>query len=94
MDIDLSDIISWVIVGVLVGPLVGWIATGKKEGYGWYKNTGLGLVGALVGGLVWKLLDIHVDALANIAVSAEDLVAAAAGAVVLLIVLKLVKKKK
>ena len=94
MDIDLSDVISWILVGALVGPLVGWIATGKKEGFGWYKNTGLGLLGALVGGLVWKLLGIHVDALHRISVSAEDLVAAAAGAVVLLLVLRLIKSRK
>ena len=93
MDITLSNIITWLIVGALVGDLVGRVVKRKKEGFGWFKNTLIGLVGALIGGVIWKVLKLDLN-LSNVSVSLEDVVAAAIGAVLFLIGVKIFRKKK
>ena len=93
MDITLSNIITWLIVGALVGDLVGRVVKRKKEGFGWFKNTLIGLVGALIGGVIWKVLKLDLN-LSNVSVSLEDVVAASIGAVLFLIGVRIFKKKK
>ena len=88
---DVQKIIVWVIVGALAGTVIGRVAKGTKGGYGVWKNLGIGLVGALIGGFFFDLLNI--DFLAGITISARDVVAALAGALVFLAIVAVVKKK-
>ena len=93
MEIQITEIIRWLIVGGIAGSLVGMILTGRKQGYGWYKNLALGLIGGLIGGVLFiKLIDLDYG-MSEIYVTLQDLVAAVLGTLILVLILKLTKKK-
>ena len=62
----------------LAGNLAGWLVTLKKEGLGRWTNLGVGMVGALIGGLVFSVFGIAVG-LREIKVTLQDLVSAFLG---------------
>ena len=83
MNITFSQILVWLIVGALAGSFTGMLVKGSKKGFGIYTNLGIGLVGALLGGLLFKLFNINLG-LGAIAVSFEDLIAASVGSLIFL----------
>jgi uncharacterized membrane protein YeaQ/YmgE (transglycosylase-associated protein family) len=91
MHITWSLIVVWLIVGALAGSLAGMVVKRSKEGFGRLANIGIGLVGALFGGLFFKIFNINLG-LRNIVVSLEDLVSAFLGSLLFLLVLWLVPK--
>ena len=91
MEITIAQIIVWLIVGGVAGTLIGRIAKGSKSGYGIWKNLGIGLVGAIIGGFFFRLFNI--DWLKEISISANDILAALAGALVFLGILAVIRKK-
>ena len=77
--------------GGLVGTLVGRLVTFKKEGFGFWTNLGIGMIGALIGGLFFRIF--HIDlGLGEIKVSFEELIAAFLGSLLFIIVWWLVRK--
>lgn len=78
MNLTLGQFIVWLIVGALAGTLVGRLITFKKEGLGRWTNLGVGMVGALIGGLLFRLFNIDLG-LGEIKVTFEDLIAAVIG---------------
>jgi uncharacterized membrane protein YeaQ/YmgE (transglycosylase-associated protein family) len=48
----ISQVIVWLIVGVIGGSLAGLIAKWRRKGFGLTQNLGLGLVGAVIGFVV------------------------------------------
>ncbi|MGE6784522.1 GlsB/YeaQ/YmgE family stress response membrane protein [Ensifer adhaerens] len=78
-----AQIIVWIIVGLLAGSLTSRLITWDKAGFGRGRNLGLGLAGAFVGGLLfrmfgwWPQLDL-------ITVSLRDIVAAVIGSLIVL----------
>ncbi len=91
MEITVAQIIVWLIVGALAGTLIGRVAKGSKAGYGIWKNLGIGLVGAIIGGFFFRLLNINW--LKEISISANDVLAALVGALVFLGILAVIRKK-
>ena len=89
----MTQIIVWLIVGAIAGSLAGLIVKRTKQGFGWFTNLGIGLVGALIGGLLFRLFRIDLG-LGAISVSLEDIVAALLGSVVFLIVLRLIRRRR
>lgn len=81
----ISQIIVWLIVGALAGSLVGMLVTFSKVGFGKLTNLGIGLAGALLGGLIFKLFGINFG-LGEIKVSLEEIVAAIIGSLILLFI--------
>ncbi|WP_459557696.1 GlsB/YeaQ/YmgE family stress response membrane protein [Lacunimicrobium album] len=79
------QIIVWLIVGALAGSLVGMLVTFSKVGFGKLTNLGIGLAGALLGGLIFKLFGINFG-LGEIKVSLEEIVAAIIGSLILLFI--------
>ena len=75
---SLDQVIVWVIVGLLGGSLAGLVITRERKGFGILRNLGVGLVGALVGGLLFRVLGIF-PGLDRVAVSLRDVVAALIG---------------
>lgn len=75
MSITIDQVIIWLIVGALAGSLVGVLVKRKREGFGWLKNLGIGLVGAILGGGIFHIFKIDLG-LGKIAVSFEDLISA------------------
>ncbi|MEN8199753.1 MAG: GlsB/YeaQ/YmgE family stress response membrane protein [Thermodesulfobacteriota bacterium] len=90
MSVSVVDIVVWVIVGLLAGSLTGIVIKRRKRGFGPYVNLGIGLVGALIGGFLFDLLNIDLG-LAKIAISLQDIVAAFTGSLLFLAILFLVR---
>lgn len=86
MSVALDHIVVWIIVGLLAGSLTGLVAKGEKRGFGLWKNLSLGLAGALVGGLLFRLLNL-LPGLERVTISLRDVVAAFAGSLLVLLVL-------
>jgi uncharacterized membrane protein YeaQ/YmgE (transglycosylase-associated protein family) len=83
---SLAQVIVWIIVGLVGGSLAGLIVTWKRRGFGLLQNLGMGLVGAVVGGLLFRLLGLF-PALDTVTISLRDIVAACAGTLLVLTVL-------
>jgi uncharacterized membrane protein YeaQ/YmgE (transglycosylase-associated protein family) len=60
------------------------LITWERKGFGLLRNLGVGLVGALVGGLLFRLFGIW-PGLDKIAISLRDILAAIVGSLILLI---------
>jgi uncharacterized membrane protein YeaQ/YmgE (transglycosylase-associated protein family) len=91
MNLTLGQFIVWLIVGGLAGNLVGRLVTFSKQGLGWWTNLGIGMIGALVGGLLFRIF--HIDlGLGEIKVTFEDLIAAFLGSLLFVVVWWLVAK--
>jgi uncharacterized membrane protein YeaQ/YmgE (transglycosylase-associated protein family) len=82
---SLDQVLVWVIVGLLGGSLAGLVITRERKGFGVLRNLGVGLVGALVGGLLFRVLGIF-PGLDRVAVSLRDVVAALIGSLLVLAV--------
>jgi uncharacterized membrane protein YeaQ/YmgE (transglycosylase-associated protein family) len=91
-NITVAEVVTWLIVGVLAGSLTGMIVKRRKEGFGHLANLGIGLVGALIGGLLFKLLKINLGLLSEVTISLQEIVAGLVGALIFLAVLWLVRK--
>ncbi len=91
MNLTLGQFIVWLIVGGLAGNLAGRLVTFSKEGFGWWTNLGVGIVGALIGGLLVRIF--HIDlGLGDLKVTFEDLIAAFLGSLLFIVVWWLVAK--
>ena len=75
---SVDQFIVWIIVGLLGGSLAGLIIRRERKGFGILRNLGLGLVGALVGGLLFRVLGLF-PRLGNVAISISILRPAAFG---------------
>jgi uncharacterized membrane protein YeaQ/YmgE (transglycosylase-associated protein family) len=80
MDLNLGEIVVWCVIGLLAGSVAGALIRGKKEGFGWQTNLVFGLIGAVVGGITFDKLDIHLG-LGRITIDLNHLVAAMIGSV-------------
>jgi uncharacterized membrane protein YeaQ/YmgE (transglycosylase-associated protein family) len=83
VQITLYQIAVWFILGLIAGSLTGLIVKGEKRGFGLQINLLLGLSGAVLGGLIFRLFDILPN-LDKIAISLRDIVAAVAGSFLIL----------
>ena len=90
---SVAQIIVWIIVGLIGGGLAGFIIKGDREGFGTIRNLGLGLAGAVVGGLLFRLLGLFPE-LDKVVVSLRDVVAAIVGSLLVLLGLWLWKQFK
>jgi uncharacterized membrane protein YeaQ/YmgE (transglycosylase-associated protein family) len=93
MSIPWAELIVWLIVGVLSGSLAGTVVTGRWAGLGRWSSLGVGLVGAVIGGLIFSLFGIW-PGLDAIAISLRDIVAAFVGSLIFLLVLWLVRTSR
>jgi uncharacterized membrane protein YeaQ/YmgE (transglycosylase-associated protein family) len=71
---SVDQLIVWIVVGLLGGSLAGLLITWDREGFGVLRNLGVGLVGAIVGGLLFRLFGL-LPGLEKIAISLRDVVA-------------------
>ena len=91
MTITLDQLIVWLIIGALVGSLVGRLIKGRKRGFGFIGNLALGLVGAVVGGILFQALDITICS--QLQITATDLISAFFWALVVLIIIGLIQRR-
>jgi uncharacterized membrane protein YeaQ/YmgE (transglycosylase-associated protein family) len=83
---SLPQLIVWIIVGLAGGTLAGAIVKREAKGFGFLANLGLGLAGAVIGGVLFHLLGLLPD-LDKVSVSMRDVVAALAGSLLVLFML-------
>lgn len=79
-------IISWIILGLIVGILAKWIMPGKDEG-GFIITVVLGIIGALVGGYLSQIFGIATMTGFNI----KSLIFSVIGALLVLFIYRKVK---
>jgi uncharacterized membrane protein YeaQ/YmgE (transglycosylase-associated protein family) len=91
MNLSIGQFIVWLVIGALAGNLTGRLVTFKKEGLGRWTNLGVGMVGALVGGLIFRIFHINLG-LGDIKVTFEDLIAAFLGSLLFVVICWLVAK--
>jgi len=92
MDISVVQVIVWLIVGTLAGNLTGILIKGRKKGFGQITNIGVGLVGALIGGALFNLLNVDLG-LGELSISFQDLVAAFLGSLIFLVAIWLARRR-
>ena len=68
---SLAQFIVWIVMGLLGGSLAGLIMTRERKGFGLARNMGLGLAGAIVGGLLFRLPGL-LPGLDQISISLRD----------------------
>ena len=83
---SIDQFIVWIIVGLLGGSLAGFMTTWERKGLGLLRNLGVGLVGALVGGLLFRVLGLA-PGLDRVAISLRDVVAAFVRSLIVLMAL-------
>ena len=81
--VSLTQFVVWIIVGLLGGSIAGLIIRRERRGFGIWRNLGLGLSGALVGGLLFWLLGLF-PGLDRVRISLRDVVAAIVGSFLVL----------
>lgn len=90
---SIDQLIVWIVVGLIGGELASRVITWDRTGFGRLRNLGLGLVGALIGGLLFRFFGIW-PSLGRISISLRDIVAAVAGSLIVLAVLWIWQRSK
>jgi uncharacterized membrane protein YeaQ/YmgE (transglycosylase-associated protein family) len=86
-----DQVIVWIVVGLLGGGLAGALMTWERGGFGLWRNLALGLAGAIIGGLLFRIFGIW-PGLDKIAISLRDIVSAVVGSLLVLAALWLWRK--
>jgi uncharacterized membrane protein YeaQ/YmgE (transglycosylase-associated protein family) len=93
MNITFDQVVTWLIVGALAGSLAGLLVTRKKAGFGHIVNLAVGLAGALIGGLAFKLFRINLGILGEITITLEEVIKAFLGSLLLLAIIWFVRRQ-
>ena len=91
MNITLQQFVVWLVVGALAGTLTGRLVTWRREGLGRWTNLGVGMAGALIGGLLFKIFHIQLG-LGDLTITFQDLVSALVGSLLFVVAWWLVGK--
>jgi uncharacterized membrane protein YeaQ/YmgE (transglycosylase-associated protein family) len=78
-----AQFLVWIVVGLLAGSIAALIITWERKGFGLLRNLAVGLVGALVGGLIFRMFGL-LPGLDKFAISLRDVVAAVVGSLLVL----------
>lgn len=89
MTIQLDQLIVWLIIGAAAGALAGLLIRGRRQGP--LLDVVVGLAGALVGGVLFNVLNIQIN-LGQLVFTGRDFVAALIGAILLLVGLRLIRR--
>ncbi|HWJ18169.1 MAG TPA: GlsB/YeaQ/YmgE family stress response membrane protein [Geobacterales bacterium] len=86
MEIGLPHVVVWIIVGILAGSVTGMIVKGDRRGFGVFRNLGLGMAGALLGGLLFRIFRLFPN-LDKFSLSVRDVISALIGSALVLLLL-------
>jgi uncharacterized membrane protein YeaQ/YmgE (transglycosylase-associated protein family) len=90
---NIGQIIVWIVVGGFAGTLAGRAVTLKKEGLGRWANLVVGMIGAVIGGELFKLFRIDFG-LGELKVTFEDLIAAFLGSLLVIFAWRIIARTK
>lgn len=88
----IDQFVVWIVVGLIGGALAGSLTTWSKEGYGRQKNLALGLAGAFIGGLLFRLFGLFPN-LDKYSISLRDVIAAVIGSLIVLVAIWFYQRK-
>lgn len=91
MTVEVGQLIVWVVIGALAGSVVGWLVRGRRRGFGALPNLLIGMIGAVVGGFLFDLLNVSVGGLV-LTFTLTDLVAAIIGSLLLVALLAVIRR--
>jgi uncharacterized membrane protein YeaQ/YmgE (transglycosylase-associated protein family) len=91
MNISLGQLIVWIVIGALAGTVAARLLTGRKRGFGWLGNLIIGLLGGLIGGIVFQLLNLRLTNL-SLTFTLDDLIAAFVGSLILILLIQLIRR--
>jgi len=83
----LETILIWIVVGLVAGFLAGRVL---RTGFGLFGNIGVGIVGAVLGGFIFRALRIHLPVPGILGA----IIVAFVGALVLILLLRLLARAK
>ena len=89
----IAQLIVWIAVGLLGGSLAGRLVKWERQGFGVLRNLGLGLVGALLGGLLFRASGLLAQ-LDAVAISLRDVISAFIGSLLVLLAIWLWRRWK
>jgi uncharacterized membrane protein YeaQ/YmgE (transglycosylase-associated protein family) len=91
MNLNIGQLIVWIVIGALAGTLASMIFYRQRTRFRDFSNLVLGLLGALLGGALFNVLNIRLG-LPQLTFSLDDLVAAFIGSVLLLLLIRLMRR--
>jgi uncharacterized membrane protein YeaQ/YmgE (transglycosylase-associated protein family) len=91
MKLNPDEVTTWLIVGALAGSFTGMLVKRSREGFGPFLNLVIGLIGALIGGFLFKVLHIDLGLVGAITVTSEEVVAAFVGSLVFLVLIWVIR---
>jgi uncharacterized membrane protein YeaQ/YmgE (transglycosylase-associated protein family) len=89
-----TQLITWGIIGIIAGFAAAWVVRGR--GLGTLGNLIVGLIGAVIGGFVFSLLEKRIFPavlIEPISIALIDIIAATIGAVIVLLIVGIVRRK-
>jgi uncharacterized membrane protein YeaQ/YmgE (transglycosylase-associated protein family) len=78
-----AQFITWLIVGLLGGSAAGMVVKRQRKGFGIAVNLALGALGAILGGVVFRIFSLF-ERLDAISISLRDLLSAFLGSLLVL----------
>jgi uncharacterized membrane protein YeaQ/YmgE (transglycosylase-associated protein family) len=83
MTFSFFQVVVWIAVGLIAGSLVGLMIMRDRKGFGLASNLLVGLAGAFVGGLLFRMFGL-LTSLDQYAISLRDVLSAVVGALIVL----------
>lgn len=80
---SIGQVIVWIAIGLIGGSLAGFLSKGDRRGFGVAQNLLLGLLGAIVGGFLFRIFGLF-ETLDKYAISLRDVAAAVVGSLIVL----------
>ena len=90
---SIVQLIVWIIIGLLGGSLTGLLVKRERRGFGIARNLGIGLIGAIIGGFLFRLLGL-LPSLDKIVISLRNVIGAVVGSLLVLAALWLWQRWK
>ena len=83
--ISFAQLFVWIVTGGVAGLIVGNLVRRSKRGFGLPMNIAVGMIGALIGGVIFNLLNISIAP--GVTFTLNDLIAAIVGSLILVFLL-------
>ncbi len=80
--------------GALAGSLAGMVIKRHRAGFGRIINLAVGLIGAVIGGLLFKLCHLSLGVVGSITITSEEVVESFIGALIFLAIVWFVRKMR
>ena len=83
MPFTFAQFVTWLIVGLLGGSAAAMVVKRQRKGFGTAVNLAIGAVGAIIGGVVFRIFSLF-EGLSAVSVSLRDLLSAFSGSFLVL----------